>query len=93
MTLNPQILRQNPQLAALETLLQATEAAIVALIAAHPSLEQHRQGVPLLPIDSLADLVVDRAQVMLDCLDRYRILLRDLERLRRGTLLDDDLIF
>jgi len=92
-TLSPEILRQNPQLAALETLLQATENAIIAVIAAHPNLEHRRDGVPLLPIDSLADHLVEHAQVMLDSLDRYRILLRDLERLRRGTLLEDDLIF
>lgn len=90
MRIDPQSLRESPQLAALELLVQAAETATIALCAAHPSIEHDLRHFPEPPIERLADHLIDRATVMLDALDRYRRLLRDLDRLRRAALDDDD---
>lgn len=90
MPLEPSTVRHNPQLAALELLVQATEIGIIALCAAHPNIERDPREWRPIPIDQLADRVVHIATSLLDTIDRYRLLLHDLERLRRGTLIEDD---
>jgi len=92
MTLEPETLRRSPQLAALAILREAAETAIVALCAAHPTIEHALRNDPLPSLDRLADHVVDHAMLMLDALDRYRLLLHDLDRLHRG-LAEEDVIF
>jgi hypothetical protein len=87
MSLDPETLRHNPQLAAIDLLVQTAETAIVALCAAHPAIEHKLRHDPHPPIECLADHVVHQAMKLLDALDRYQILLHDLDRLDR---LDDD---
>ncbi|HET8697684.1 MAG TPA: hypothetical protein VFO94_09375 [Gammaproteobacteria bacterium] len=92
MTLEPEILRRNPQLAALAMLRESAETTIVALCAAHPTIEHALRSDPLPSLDRLADHVVDHAMLMLDALDRYRLLLHDRDHLR-GLLAEEDPIF
>jgi hypothetical protein len=82
--LQPRLLRRFPQLAALDCLHQVTETAIVALCAAHPIIESAGQHEPLSPPDKLADNLVEHLMSMLDAVYRYRALLEDRDRLRRG---------
>ena len=90
MTLEPKILRHNPQLAAVEMLRQSTETTLVALCAAHPAIERVLRNDPQPSLDRLADHIVDRAMLLLDALDRYCLLLDDIERLRRGLTGEED---
>jgi hypothetical protein len=90
MTLDASSLRLNPQLAALDLLVHATETAIVALCAAHPAIQYALRHNPEPPIEHLADHVVEQALATLNALDRYRVLLDDLQRLDTGSLDDDD---
>ena len=90
MTLEPKILRHSPQLAAVEMLRQTTETTLVALCAAHPAIERVLRHDPQPSLDRLADHVVDRAMLLLDALDRYCLLLGDIDRLRRGLTTDED---
>jgi hypothetical protein len=91
-TLNPGALRRSPQLAAIAILREAAEATIVALCAAHPAIEHTLRHDPLPSIDRLADHVADHAMLMLDALDRYQLLVHDLDR-RRGPPAEEDAIF
>lgn len=93
MILDPQTLRHNPQLAAIELLLHAAETAIIAVCAAHPNIEHDLRNDPELPIDKLAEDLVDQASHMLDALGYYRQLLHQLHQLNTGRLPEDDLIF
>jgi hypothetical protein len=93
MPLDPDTVRQDPQLAALELLVQAAEVGIIVLCAAHPNIERDPSECRPIPIDQLANRVVHIATSLLDTIDHYRLLLHDLARLRRGTLLEDDLDF
>ena len=90
MTFDASRLRNNPQLAALDLLVHATETAVVALCAAHPGIERALRLVPEPAIDHLADHVVERALATLDALDRYRVLLDDIQRLDDLSLDDQD---
>jgi hypothetical protein len=90
MNLAPEIVRDNPQLAALAMLTHVTETAIIVLCAAHPAIEHHLEPEPLPSLDRLAEHVVDHAMSILDAVDRYRRLLDDLSRLHRGLLAADD---
>lgn len=90
MTLDASILRDNPQLAALDLLVHATETAIVALCAAHPSIEHALRLAPEPAIDHLADHVVHRALATLHALERYRRLLDDIQRLDKISRADQD---
>lgn len=75
-TLCPPGLRKAPQLGSIELLVHAAEIAIIALCAAHPSVERELdEDAP--PGDRLADRVIDRAMTLLDTLDRYRLFLED----------------
>lgn len=93
MNLEPEILRRSPQLAALAMLRESAETTIVALCAAHPAIEHALRSDPLPSLDRLADHVVDHAMLMLDALDRYRLLLQDPDHLHRGLLAEEDAIF
>ncbi len=75
-TLCPPVLRKTPQLGSIEMLAHATEVAIIALCAAHPSVEREL-GEDASPGDLLADRVIDRAMTLLEAVDRYRLLLHD----------------
>ena len=75
MTLDPQTLRNHPELAALDLLENAIETAFVVLCAVHPALEHELCHDPLPPLEGLADLVHHRAAALLAALDRYRLLL------------------
>jgi hypothetical protein len=75
-TLCPALLRREPQLGALDMLTHATEVAIIALCASHPSVE-HELDDAALPGDIAADRVIDRAMSLLEAVDRYRLLLHD----------------
>jgi hypothetical protein len=88
----PEALRTTPQLAALDLLVNTLEVAIVSLCAAHPSIE-YEPTPSGLPIDRLADRIVDTAMVTLEAVDRYRRLLHDLKLLYAQTLVDDDVDF
>jgi hypothetical protein len=92
MTLDPQILRHRPQLAAVEMLTHALETTLVALCAAHSLIELDLQASPepFPSSDHLADRAVERAIELLDALDRYRLCQYDLEH-GRPPLNDDDL--
>ena len=92
MNLDPEVLRRSPQLAAIAILRDAAETTIVALCATHPAIEHTLRHDPLPSIDRLADHVVDHAMLMLDALDRYQLLVHDLDR-RRGLLAEEDAIF
>jgi hypothetical protein len=89
-TLDASSLRNDPQLAAVELLVHATETAIVALCAAHPGIEHALRRVPEPAIDHLADQVVESALATLDALERYRRLLHDIQRLDAISLEDQD---
>jgi len=62
MTLDPQILRRRPQLAAVDMLTHTLETTLVALCAAHPLIElaPRARTEPILPTDHLADRAVER---------------------------------
>ncbi len=89
-SLDPQTLRHSPQLAALDLLANVAEVTLVTLCAAHTAIEHELRHDPELPIERLADHIVHRVTQMLDTVGRYRLLLLDLERLRRGIVPDDD---
>ena len=93
MMLDPPRLRRNPQLAALDLLIEATETASVALCAAHPAVEHPPNGDPQPPLEHLANTVLERASALLDAIDRYHALLQDLECLERGPPANDDFGF
>jgi|RhiMethySRZTD1v2_1073278.scaffolds.fasta_scaffold81494_4 hypothetical protein len=90
-SLCPETLRTNPQLASLDLLVNTLETAIVALCAAHPSIERKPIEITV-PIDRLADRLVIRATLTLEAADRYRRLLHELELLYAESL-DDDVDF
>jgi len=84
-----QWLRASPQLASLDVTVHAIEVAIVSLCAAHPNIEQQSPAHHL-PIDHLADRIVDGAMTLLEAIDRYRLLVYDLEQLRCSEFPDTD---
>ena len=88
--LDPELLRESPQLAAIELLIQAAETTVVALCAAHPGLEHDLRPEPEPVIDRLADRLVDRSSCMRDGIQQYRRTLDNLHRLRRCSLDDDE---
>jgi hypothetical protein len=90
MMLDPELLRESPQLAALELLIQAADTTVVALCAAHPGLEHDLRPAPEPVVDRLADRLVDRISCMRDGVRQYCRSLDDLQRLRRRSLDDDD---
>lgn len=90
MTLDPEVLRESPQLAAIELLIQAADTTIVALCAAHRGLENDLRPDPEPVIDRLADRLVDRITCMRDGIQQYRRALDDRQRLRRCPLDDDE---
>jgi hypothetical protein len=94
-TLNPQILRRRPQLAAVEALTSVLETTLVALCAAHPliELDLKTHTEPVLPIDHLADRAVEQAVQLLDALDRYRLAQYDLERARHAPSQREEDVF
>jgi hypothetical protein len=83
-------LRDSPQLAAIELLIQAADTTVVALCAAHPGLEHHLRPDPEPVVDRLADRLVDRITCMRDGIQQYCKTLDNLHRLRRCSVLDDD---
>jgi|KBSMisStaDraftv2_1062788.scaffolds.fasta_scaffold58924_3 hypothetical protein len=89
MMLGPQLLRESPQLAALELLIQAADTTVVALCAVHRGLEHELRPDPQPVVDRLADRLVDRIACMRDGIHRYCRALDDLQRLRRLSLDDD----
>ncbi len=90
MMLDVKALRDSPQLAAIELLIQAADTTVVALCAAHPALDHDLRPDPEPVIDRLADRLVDRITCMRDGIQQYCRSLDDLKRLRRNTLDDDD---
>lgn len=90
MMLDAKLLRESPQLAAIELLIQAAETTVVALCAAHPSLEHELSPDPVPVVDRLADRLVDRITFIRDGIQQYCRSLDDLHRLRRCSLDDDD---
>ncbi len=90
MMLDPELLRESPQLAAIELLIQAAEMTVVALCAAHPGLQHELRPDPEPVVDRLADRLVDRISCMRDGIHQYCRTLNDLQRLRRCSLDDDD---
>ena len=90
MRLDPELLRESPQLAAIELLIQAADTTVVALCAAHTGLEHNLRPDPEPVIDRLADRLVDRITCMRDGIQQYRRALHDLQRPRRCPLDDDD---
>jgi len=71
MMLDVKSLRDSPQLAAIELLIQAAETTVVALCAAHPALE-HELRPDLEPVtDRLADRPFDRITCMRDGIHRH----------------------
>jgi hypothetical protein len=90
MRLDPDLLRESPQLAALELLIQAADTTVVALCAAHPGLEHELRPDPEPVVDRLADRLVDRISCMRDGIHQYCRSLDHLQRLRRPSLDDDD---
>lgn len=93
MTLTPPRLRRSPQLAALDLLVNSAETAIVALCAAHPGIEHALSHDPKPAIEHLADHVVERAMATLEALDRYRVLLDDIQRLDTAPTDNGDFTF
>ncbi len=89
MMLDTDLLRESPQLAALELLIQAADTTVVALCAAHPALEHELRPDPEPVVDRLADRLVDRISHMHDGIHQYCRSLGELQR-RRQLLLDDD---
>jgi len=89
---DPSVVRRSPQLAVLDLLVQVTETAVIALCAAHPALE-HVPSSDQIPLERLADQVVENALATVDALDRYRLLLRELERLDEETFAEDEPLF
>jgi hypothetical protein len=83
-------LRDNPQLAAVELLIQAADTTVVALCAAHPGLEHDLRPDPEPIVDRLADRLVDRITCMRHGIHQYCRSLDDLQRRRRCSLDDDD---
>lgn len=90
MMLDPELLRENPQLAAIELLIQAADTTVVALCAAHPGLEHDLRPDPEPVVDRLADRLVDRITCMRDGIHHYCRTLDKLQRLRRRSLDDDE---
>ena len=90
MMLNPESLRQSPQLAAIELLIHAADTTVVALCAAHPGLEHDLRPDPEPAVDRLADRLVDRISCMRDGIHQYCRTLNELQRLQRCSLDDDD---
>ena len=90
MMLDPEVLRESPQLAAITLLIQAGDTTVVALCAAHPGLEHDLRPDPEPVIDRLADRLVDRITCLRDGIHQYRRALDDLQRLRRCPLDDDE---
>lgn len=90
MMLAPELLRETPQLAALELLIQAADMTVVALCAAHPGLEHDLRPDPEPVVDRLAVRLVDRIACLRDGIHHYCRSLEDLQRLRRRSLDDDD---
>jgi hypothetical protein len=90
MMLNVKALRDSPQLAAIELLIQAADTTVVALCAAHPGLEHDLRPDPEPAVDSLADRLVERIACMRDGIQQYCRTLDELQRLRRCSSLDDD---
>ncbi len=90
MMLDAKLLRDSPQLAALELLIQAADTTVVALCAAHPGLEHDLRPDPDPVVDRLADRLVDRIAGLRDGIHQYCRILDQLQRLRRGSFLDDD---
>lgn len=88
MMLDPEMLRESPQLAAIELLCQAAEMTVVALCAAHPGLEHELRPDPEPMVDRLADRLVDRISCMRDGIHQYRQSLAKLQSHR--VALDDD---
>ena len=87
MMLDVKALRESPQLAALELLIQAADTTVVALCAAHPGLQHDLRPDPQPVLDRLADRLVDRITRMRDGIQQYCRILNDLHRLRS---LDDE---
>ena len=83
-------LRVNPQLAAIELLIQAADTTVVALCAAHPGLEHDLRPDPEPVADRPADRLVDRINHMRDGIRQYCRTLDQLQRLRRCSLDDDE---
>ncbi len=83
-------LRVNPQLAAIELLIQAADTTVVALCAAHPGLELDVRPDNEPVADRLADRLVDRINHMRDGIRQYSRTLDQLQRLRRCSLDDDE---
>ena len=90
MMLDPELLRESPQLAAIELLVQAAETTVVALCAAHPGLEHDLRPDPEPVVDRLADRLVDRISCMREGIHQYCRSLDHLQRLRRCPLDDDE---
>jgi hypothetical protein len=90
MMLDVKALRDSPQLAALELLVQAADTSIVALCAAHPGIEHDLRPDPEPVIDRLADRLVHRITCMRHGIHQYCRTLHELQRLRRFSFLDDD---
>jgi hypothetical protein len=89
--LSPETFAASPERASLDLLEHATEVAIIALCAAHPLINGNPSHP--IPIDRLADRVVERAMTLLDALADYRRLARDLERLHSSDPQNDDFDF
>jgi hypothetical protein len=75
MTLDPQTLRNHPELAALDLLENTIETVFVALCAVHPTLQHELRHDPQPPLEHIADQIYERAAALLAVLDRYRLLL------------------
>lgn len=89
MTLTPKLLRESPQLATLELLSSSLTTAVLTLYAAHPALELDSEGpLPRLPIDLLAERVLEAAAPLLGAIDNYHRLMESLTRLGQGDLLN-----
>jgi len=90
MMLDPELLRESPQLAALALLIQAADTTVVALCAAHPGLEHDLMPDPEPVVDRLAIRLVDRISCVRDGVRQYCRSLDDLQRLRHRSLDDDE---
>jgi hypothetical protein len=90
MMIDVKALRDNPQLAAIELLIQAADTTVIALCAAHRGLQHDLRPDPEPIVDRLADRLVDRISCMRDGIHQYRQSLDELHRLRRSSLHDDD---
>ena len=89
--LSPETFAAAPERASLDLLEHVTEIAIIALCAAHPAI-QDKPPHPI-PFDCLADRVVEHAMTLLDALNDYRRLARDIERLHSADPHNDDFDF